>query len=66
MIYKPTRETSTTASFIDNISTNNYCVDDLLLQGLPIAVISDHHAIFYMRDKYIPAIKWPVSVDQSM
>ena len=55
MIYKPTRETNTTATLIDNIFTNNYCVDDLLLQGLLIADISDHHAIFHIRDKCIPA-----------
>ena len=55
MIYKPTRETNTTATLIDNIFTNNYCVDDLLLQGLLIADISDHHAIFHIRDKYIPS-----------
>ena len=55
MIYKPTRETNTTATLIDNIFTNNYCVDDLLLQGLLIADISDHHAIFHIRDKCIPS-----------
>ena len=53
VIYKPTRETNNTATLIDNIFTNNYCVDDLLLQGLFIANISDHHAIFHIRDKYI-------------
>ena len=54
MIYKPTRETSTTATLIDNISTNSYSIDNLLLQGLLIANISDHHAIFHIQDKYIP------------
>ena len=53
MIYKPTRETSTTATLIDNIFTNSYSVDNLLLQGLLIADISDHHAIFHIQDKYI-------------
>ena len=55
MIYKPTRETSTTATLIDNIFTNSYSIDNLLLlQGLLIADISDHHAIFHIQDKYVP------------
>ena len=53
MIYKPTRETSTAATLIDNIFTNSYGIDNLLLQGLLIADISDHHAIFHIQDKYI-------------
>ena len=36
LIYKPARETKTTAPLIDNIFTNNYNVNDLLLQGLLI------------------------------
>ena len=48
MIYKPTRETSTTATLIDNIFTNSYNVDNLLLQGLLIADISDHHEQFQL------------------
>ena len=41
------------ATLIDNIFTNSYSVDNLLLQGLLIADISDHHAIFHIQDKYI-------------
>ena len=52
LIYKPTRETKTTATLIDNIFTNNYNVNDLLLQGLLITDISDHHAIFHIWDKH--------------
>ena len=51
LIYKPTRETKTTATLIDNIFTNNYNVNDLLLQGLLITDISDHYAIFHILDK---------------
>ena len=53
-IYKPTRETSTTTTLINNIYTNRYSVDKLLLQGLLIADISDHHAIFHIKNTYIP------------
>ena len=52
LIYKPTRETKTTATLIDNIFTNNYNVNDLLLQGLLITDISDHYAIFHIWDKH--------------
>ena len=52
LIYKPTRETKTTATLIDNIFTNNYKVNDQLLQGLLISDISDHHAIFHIWDKH--------------
>ena len=51
LIYKPTRETKTTATLIDNIFTNNYNVNNLLLQGLLITDISDHYAIFHIWDK---------------
>ena len=44
LIYKPTRETKTTATLIDNIFTNNYNVNDLLPQGLLITDVSDHYA----------------------
>ena len=56
MMYKPTREASTTETLIDNIFTNSYSIDNLLLQGLLIADISDHNAIFHIQDeyKYIP------------
>ena len=56
MIYKLTRETSTctAVTLIDNIFTNSYSIDNLLLQGLLIADISDHRAIFHIQDKYIP------------
>ena len=54
LIYEPTRKTSTTATLIDNILTNSYSIYNLLLQGLLIADISDHHAIFHIQDKYIP------------
>ena len=52
LIYKPTRETKTAATLIDNIFTNNYNVNDLLLQGLLITDISDHYAIFQIWDKH--------------
>ena len=52
LIYKPTRETKTTATLIDNIFTNNYDVNDLLLQGLLITDISDRYAIFHIWDKH--------------
>ena len=52
LIYKPTRVTRTTATIIDNIFTNNYNVNDLLLQGLLITDISDHCAIFHIWDKH--------------
>ena len=54
MIYKATRETSTTATLIDNIFTHSYSVDNSLLQGLLITDISDNHPIFHVQDKYIP------------
>ena len=53
MMYKPTREASTTATLIDNIFINSYNVDNLLLQCPLIADISDCHAIFDIQDKYI-------------
>ena len=52
LIYKPTRETKTTVTLIGNIFTNNYNVNDLLLQGLLITDISDHYAIFHIWDKH--------------
>ena len=52
MIHKPMRETNTTATLIDNNCTS-YSVENLQLQGLLIADISDHHAIFHIQDKYI-------------
>ena len=51
LIYKPTRETKTTATLIDNIFTNDFNVNGLLLQVLLITDISDHHAIFHIWDK---------------
>ena len=51
LIYKPTRETKTTATLIDNIFTNDFNVNGLLLQGLLITDISDHYAIFHIWDK---------------
>ena len=52
LIYKSTRATKTTATLIDNIFTNDYNVNDLLLQGLLITHISDHYAIFHIWDKH--------------
>lgn len=48
LIYKPTRETKSTATLIDNIFTNNYKVNDHLLQGLLITDVSDHYIIFHI------------------
>ena len=42
LIYKPTRETDSTATLIDNIFTNNYDVNDQLYQGIFLMDISDH------------------------
>ena len=50
LIYEPTRETKTTATLIDNTFTNNYNVNDLLLQGLLITDKSNHYAIFHVWD----------------
>ena len=51
MIFKPTRETETTATLIDNIFTNKYNINDDILQGIFATDISDHYMIFYISDK---------------
>ena len=53
LIYKPTRETKTTATLIDNVFTNNYNVNGLSLQGLLITDISDPliHLNYHIWDK---------------
>ena len=52
LIYKPTRETDSTATLIDNIFTNNYDINDQLYQGIFLMDISDHYGIFHILDKY--------------
>ena len=51
MILKPTRETETTATLIDNIFTNKYNINDNILQGIFVTDISDHYMIFHISDK---------------
>ena len=48
MVLKPTRETETTATLIDNIFTNKYNINDYILQGLFATDISDHYMIPYI------------------
>ena len=43
MVFKPTRETETTATLIDNIFTNKHSVNDNIVQGILITNISDHY-----------------------
>ena len=52
LIYKPTRETDSTATLINNIFTNNYDVNGQLCQGIFLMDISDHYGIFHILDKY--------------
>ena len=54
MILKPTRETETTATLIDNIFTNKYNVNDNIFQGIFATDISDHYMIFHISDKCAP------------
>ena len=57
MILKPTRETETTATLIDNIFTNKYNVNDNIFQGIFATGISDHYMIFHISDKCAPDIE---------
>ena len=57
MILKPTRETETTATLIDNIFTNKYNVNDNIFQGIFATDISDHYMIFHISDKCAPDIE---------
>ena len=50
LIYKPTRETDSTATLIDNMFTNHYDVNDQLYQGIFLVDISDHYGIFHIMD----------------
>ena len=50
MVFKPTRETETTATPIDNIFTIEHSVNDIF-QGILVTNISDHHIIFHISDK---------------
>ena len=50
-IYKPARETDSTATLIDNIFTNHYDVNDQLYRGIFLMDISDHYGIFHIMDK---------------
>ena len=56
MILKPTRETVTTATLIDNIYTNKYHINDKILQGIFVTDISDHYMIFHISEKCSPDI----------
>ena len=51
LIYKPTRETDSTATLIDNIFTNHYDVNDQLYQGIFLTDISDNYGILHIKDK---------------
>ena len=51
MIFKPTWETETTATLIDNIFTNKYNINDNILQGIFATDILDHYKIFHISDK---------------
>ena len=57
MILKPTRETVTTATLIDNIFTNKYNIHDNILQGIFATDISDHYMIFNISEKSSPDIE---------
>ena len=57
MILKPTRETETTATLIDNIFTNKYNVNDNIFQGIFATDISDNYMIFHISDKCAPDIE---------
>ena len=57
MILKPTRETVTTATLIDNIFTNTYNSNDNILQGIFATDISDHYMIFHISEKCSPCIE---------
>ena len=57
MILKPTRETVTTATLIDNIFTNKYHINDNILQGIFVTDISDHYMIFHISEKCSPDIE---------
>ena len=57
MILKPTRETVTTATLIDNIFTNKYNINDNILQGIFATDISDHYMIFHISEKCSPGIE---------
>ena len=48
IIFKPTRETETTATLIDNIFTNKYNVNDNIFQGILVTDISDHYILYYI------------------
>ena len=57
MILKPTRETVTTATLIDNIFTNKYHINDNILPGIFVTDISDHYMIFHISEKCSPNIE---------
>ena len=48
LITKPTRVTSTTATLIDHILTNNLDDDMMHIQGILCTSISDHYAVFHV------------------
>ena len=48
LITKPTRGTSTTATLIDHILTNNFVDDMMHIQGILCTSISNHYAVFHV------------------
>ena len=57
MILKPTRETVTIATLINNIFFNKYNINDNILQGIFATDISDHYMIFHISEKCSPGIE---------
>ena len=57
MILKPTRETVTTVTLIDNIFTNKHNINDNILQALFATDISDHYMVFHISEKSSPDIE---------
>jgi hypothetical protein len=53
LISRPTRITSTSATLIDNIFTNDFNQPELNLQGVLIADVTDHFPIFHIRKNVI-------------
>ena len=53
MILKPTRETVTTVTLIDNILTDKYYINDNILQCIFVTDISDHYMIFHTSENVL-------------
>ena len=56
-VLKPTRETATTATLINNVFTNNYSINDNIIQNIFATDISDHYMTFHISDKCPPDIE---------